>query len=104
VLLYEPGSFLLHTAAVYQAEGAGGLPSHEDVLGHGKMRSQQALLVDHAYAVRLRFGWRAERHALAAPKDLTSIRGDHPGDDLHQRRFTGAVFSHQEMDFTGIDA
>ena len=40
---------------------------------------------------------------FAAPQKFTGIGGLQTRDDLHHRRFAGAVLPHQQMNFAGFD-
>ena len=59
--------------------------------------------MDNAYAERLRM-FRLPYHNLGAIYDeLARIMRDHAGEDVHQRRFAGAVLAEQRMDLAGPD-
>ena len=47
----------------------------------------------------LGFGRIPEARRRAPPEQLSGVGRDHPGGDLHQRGFAGAVFAQQKMDF-----
>ena len=59
------------------------------------------LLVDDGDARRLGIAHAGEADVFAVDADRSLIVGIDAGQDLHQRRFAGAVFAHQRMDFAG---
>ncbi|SSL80694.1 Uncharacterised protein [Klebsiella pneumoniae] len=69
----------------------------ENVLAHAEVGKQHRLL-RHQINAQLVGQRRAEaRKRAVADRQLTAIRGFDAGDDLHQRRFTRAIASHQGM-------
>jgi hypothetical protein len=40
---------------------------------------------------------------LTAPGKLATVAFQHPCNDLHQRGLTGAILTHQQMNFAGLD-
>ena len=79
------------------------LAPQKDVLGHRQMRGQQTLLMHHRDAGFGRIARAAKSDRLPPPQETALVRRLHAGDDLHQRRFAGAVLTHQQMHFAGVD-
>ena len=66
---------------------------HEDVLRHRHVRAERDLLVDEADPEFLRAGRRGDLHRLAVQDDLATVGAQDAVDDVHQRRFPGAVLA-----------
>ena len=80
------------------ADVPGDLAGGEDVLGHGQVGEQIQFLEDDADAPPCGVGAAAEHHRLAVDQDASRGRLLNAGDDLHQRRFAGAIFTDQHVD------
>ena len=61
------------------------------------------MLVDHLDAERARDGRVVRFDRVAVAQDLAAVGLHRAVDDLHQRRFAGAVFAEHGMDFAGQD-
>jgi hypothetical protein len=84
-----------------EPQPAARLAADENVLRHGQMIHQLQFLMNDADAGGLRFARARERDRLAINEDFAGILRIDAGEDLHQRRFAGAVLAHQRMDFAG---
>ena len=84
--------------------GACRLAPEQHVLGDRQVGRERKLLIDDRDAVlpgRERTG---DGDGLPVDQDLAArIRLVGAGQDLHQRRFAGAVLAHERMDFAGMD-
>src|SRR5690606_8973407 len=67
------------------------LPPEVDVLVDRQVTGQREVLVHHLDAQPLRILRAREAHRLALEDQLAVTRHEQPGQDLHQRRFAGAV-------------
>ena len=85
VLLDNPDSALVQFPAIHPAHRQPGFTAQEDVLGDGKVRREQRLLMHHRDTLRRRLGRAAEIHSLAMPRQLSAVALKHSGHDLHQR-------------------
>ncbi len=74
------------------------------VLGDRQSGDDGQLLVQGGDAVALGVVRIAERPDGRADRDRPAVGLHHPGDDLDQRRLTGAVLAEQGMHFAGGDA
>ena len=81
-----------------QAERAPRLAADEDVLGDGQVIHQLEFLMNDPDPSRLRLARIGEGDLLAAVKDCPAVFCIDAGENLHQRRFAGAVLAHQRMD------
>ena len=70
-----------------------------DIFRHGQRIEQREVLEHHADAEAAGGGRIGNRARLALPAELARTRLQRAIDDLHQRRFAGAVFTEQGMDF-----
>ena len=70
----------------------------EDVLGNRHVAEQIELLEHHADAAGDSVGGGREGNFLALQQDAPMRRFFDAGDDLHQRRFAGAVLADQHID------
>src|SRR5439155_18134369 len=77
------------------------LVTEKDVLGHRQLRYEAELLVHRRDAQHLRIAWRADDHRLAVEDDLAGIPAIRAAEDLHQRRFAGAVLAEQDVHLAG---
>src|SRR5437762_268931 len=75
----------------------------ENVLGHGQLRHQTQLLVYRRDAERLRVARRADARRLAVDHDVAGIPGVGAAENLHQRRFAGAVLAEQDVHLAGLE-
>ena len=69
--------------------------------GDVEVGDQRRLLVDRHQPGAARLGGRMHVARLAADQDSPGVRPDGAGQDLHQRRFAGAVRAHQRVDLAG---
>ncbi len=74
----------------------------EDIFGHALRWHQHKMLVDHADAGFNGVARGVELHLNAVDKHTAGILTIEAGEDIHQRAFTGAIFSQQGVDFTPI--
>ena len=78
------------------------LAGHEDVIGDGEIGEKIQLLVDDADAVLRGLDRVAEAHRLAFQEEQAIRRAFDTGEDLHQSRLSGAVFTHQDVHLAPI--
>ena len=64
------------------------------------MREQVELLINHADAEALRIERVPYFNLFSVEKNLARVRVDRSGENLCERAFARAVFTHQSMDFT----
>ena len=99
----EAGELLLrlalHARPVDHAAGDHRLRAEKDVLGDGQIGNDRQFLVHHADAGRERVARRAQMDGLAGHPHLALEAVMHAGDDLHHRRFAGAVLADKAVDF-----
>ena len=74
---------------------APGFPTDVDVLGDGQVGHQVELLVDDADAALLGLLGVDGDEFLAVEHESAGVRGVDPGQQLHQRRLSGAVLPHE---------
>ena len=74
-----------------------------DVFGDGQRLEQRKMLEHHADAELARRTRAGDAHRLSLPDDLAAGRREHAEQHLDQRRFAGAVFAEQRMDFARPD-
>jgi hypothetical protein len=89
--------------AAIEEPAAHGLDPEHDVLDHAEIGHEVELLVDHPDAEpfgRLR---PVDRHRCAVDLDRSAVGNVRAGEDLHQRRLAGTVFTDQREHFTGAD-
>ena len=79
------------------------LAAEKHVLHHRQLRNQVQFLMDDGDAGALGFDGVADLHGLAVDQDLARIGLVDAAQNLHERRFARAVFTHQRMNFTGAD-
>ena len=79
------------------------LPTQEDVIRYGKRRHVVQLLMDHRNTKRSCVIDRTDLDQTAIHIDLTAVFLVRAVDDVHQRRFSCAVFAHQCVDLTGVN-
>jgi len=79
--------------AVIDERSALGLARQVDVLGNGQVRHQVQFLVNDRDACRLCLKSGRELHRLALVGHDAVVRAVLTADDLHERRFAGAVLS-----------
>ena len=84
-----------HLALEQDATATGQLAAGEDVAADGEVGKRHHLLVDHPNPVRERVARACGRQALVVQPDLAAVRRDDAGENLEERRFAGAVLSHQ---------
>ncbi len=73
------------------------------VLGHGQARHQHHMLEHSADAERQRLPGRTDPLRAAIDQDLAAVRLLQAGQHADQRRFAGAIFPEQDVDFAGPD-
>ena len=92
----------LHRRAVDEThahDAARRFAAEEDVGGDILLTGEREVLVDHLDAHAAALAGRQIEDRLAVEADTAGIRSVHAGDDLHQRRFAGAVVADQPDDF-----
>ena len=70
-----------------------------EVLRDGHRGHQAGFLIDHRDAALQRLLWRLELDLVAVDQIVARRQRDRAGDRLAQRRFSGAVFAEQGVDF-----
>ena len=73
--------------------------SHEDILGHRKLRKHRGFLMDCHDASRLGIDGIAERHFLSVEREGPAGWDVHTGEHFHQGRLPCPVLSDQSMHF-----
>ena len=66
------------------------------------LRHQIQLLIDHCHTGSLRVLRLSNLHRLAVNQDFACVAGNNAGQYAHQRRFSGTVFAHQDVDLAAI--
>ena len=89
--------FALHQTTARQ------LAAEENVFRDGQVRRQLHLLIDQRDPGGKRVLGAADGLRFSVDQDLAAGGGIGAGKDLHQRAFSGAVFSHQGMDLPWPD-
>ena len=81
-------------------------PGNEQVLDDAQRREQAELLEHHADAERHRIARRGDGHLPAVDQDRARVGRDKAVDELHQRRFAGAVLAEerQHLAFRDVQA
>ncbi len=77
------------------------LAANEDVLGNGQVGHQVEFLMDHADAQVLGGPGVVDLDLFASDQDPARVLRVNAGEDLHQRRFSGAVLPDQRVHFAG---
>ncbi len=72
-----------------------------DVLGDRTVRQQAQFLVDDADTGAARVDGMGEGHRAAADPERPRVGAVDPAEDLHQRRFAGAVLAADRVNFAG---
>src|SRR5262245_58402160 len=100
-----PRRELFHAAAVEEAQRTGPvrLASQKDVAGDVERVDHLQLLVDDGDPQTGRAAWAVDGHGLAVDADLPDVRLMDPGEDLHHRRFAGAVLADERDDLAACD-
>ena len=96
----------LHVALAqdrYAEDAPRQLAAHEEIRDHVDVRAERQVLVDRLDPRRLRLRRRGEMALGAVEEDAAGARRHAAGDDLHQRRFAGAVVAEQRDDLAAID-
>ena len=88
---------LVHTLPVDKSQLVALHMTDEDILCHGQLRIGGTVLVDGGNPTGSGITGAAEENLLSLDKDLALLRHMHAGDDLDERRFSGAVFPHQRV-------
>ena len=102
-LLQNGARPLVDRAPRHHPEAAHDLVSGEDVFRHVEVGEEHGLLIhrgDPHCAGRM---WIGEVLLHTVDQDRPQGGLDHAGEDLHQRRFPGAVLSHQPDDLTALE-
>ena len=87
-----------HLAMVDEAETVGRFAADPDVFGHRHRRHQVQFPMDHGDAVLQRVQRAFQPDVAAVEFEGAGIGRVDAGDDLHQRRLSGAVLAHQGVD------
>ena len=74
----------------------------QNVFPDAEARDEISLLMNRGDALAERIARRAELNRVAVQENAAGIGANEAGDDLDQRRFAGAVFAHQAMDFARL--
>ena len=74
-----------------------------DVLADRQVGEQRLLLEHHADALAVGVGGAFDARRLAGDEDLAGVGLIDAAQDLHQRRFAGAVLADQADDLSGLD-
>ena len=90
-------------AATAPARSKGAAHRKRDVLDDRDGFEQREMLVDHLDAERARNGGVVGFDRAAVAQDLAAVGLHRAVDDLHQRRFAGAVLAEHGVDFAGHD-
>ena len=67
--------------------------AEHDIFQHGEIRHQHEMLMHHADPVGDSIGGMTDGNLLAIDPDIACINGIKTIKDIHQRRFTGTVFT-----------
>ncbi len=78
------------------------LGRQENVLIHRQLRHQAGILVHHADAQLMPGGRRGDFYLLAFNKNFTAVPAIFPGQNLHQGRFAGPVFTDDTDNLSSI--
>ena len=92
-----------HGGPVHAAPAGARRMADIDVLRHAQLGEQQQFLIDRGDALGRRLAGRGKSDRLAFDPHLAGIGRLHPGDDLDQRGFPGAVLAQQRMDLARPD-
>ena len=92
-----------HFVMTHQTEGVERLAANPDILGDRHIGHQIEFLMDHRDAVLQRVERGSQPNFLAFEPEGAGVRGVDAGDDLHQRRFAGAVLAHQRVDMAALE-
>ena len=92
--------------APVDADGTRAVCSQHDVLRHREVRAEREFLRNHCDAGSQGVHGRCKPDPGAVPEQLAGIRRQLAADDVHQRRFAGAVFTDHRvyLGSTQIDA
>ena len=102
-LLQNGARPLIDGAPRHHPAAAHDLVSCEDVFRHVEVREEHGLLIHRGDPHRAGRVWIGEvlLHTMDQDRPLGGL--DHAGEDLDQRRFPGAVLSHQPDDLTALE-
>ena len=92
---------LLHLPEI-NAEFAHGFAPQEYVFGNGHMRNQNQFLMNDGNAVIARGVYARDGNFAAIDEDLPLLWNVNAAQYLNERRFSGAVFAQQRVNFTGF--
>jgi hypothetical protein len=94
----------LQPAIIHERRAAAVGSRHEHVLGHRCIGAEGDFLMHEAKPERLRHGGRRHLDGRAIDEHFALGRLQHPGNDIHQRRFARAVFAAKRMNFACFEA
>ena len=77
------------------------MPPEKDVFADTQLRNEHEFLMDDVDAEIVRLVRAFDLDGPALPEHFPAVRLISPGDNLHERRLTGAVFSNQCVHFAG---
>ncbi len=92
----------LARGALVEQQTVGGLVAEHDVVDRVERRDQIELLIDHADAQIFGCARRVDGNGLAIDRNFAGVGALRAGQDLHERRFAGAVFADQCVHFAGL--
>ena len=90
--------FLIHFLII-NTDALFKFPSYKNILCYGQMPQHVKFLMHNHNTCILRFPCIMEFHFFPFKDDTSGVLRIYTGKDLHQSRFTCAVFSHQRMHF-----
>ncbi len=93
----------MRRAPVDAAPPGGRLVAEDDVLGHGAERDEVQLLVDRGDAAGLRLAGACERDSAAVEGDRPLVARVDAGEDLDERRLSGAVLADEAVHLAAAD-
>ena len=79
------------------------LAANPDIFGYRHISHQVQFLMDHGNAVFQRVERGIETYRRALQADFSVIRLVDAGENLHKRRFAGAILTHQRMHGTALE-
>ena len=94
----------LQPAIIHKRRAAAVGGRHEHVLGHRRIRAKRDFLVHEPKPERLRHGRRRHLDRRAINEHLALRRLQYACNDVHQRRFSRAVFAAERMDLALFQA
>src|SRR6266404_2741390 len=73
------------------------MPAEKHVFADAQLRNEHEFLMNDVDAELVSLVWGFDLDRLALPEDLPPVRFIQPGDDLHERGLSGAIFADQSM-------